>query len=107
MKFQSALLTCCFGLVLAVPGSVRATPPVQMAPEETQPQTNEAGQSAAGGSPAAFFTEVARRDTLLGDLGGLRPFLGKYGITLSIAETSEVLGNVSGGVREGFEYDGL
>ncbi len=55
----------------------------------------------------SFFTEMSRSDTLLGDMAGLRPFLSRYGITLSIAETSEVLGNVTGGVRSGFEYDGL
>ena len=40
-------------------------------------------------------------------MGGLRPFLSKYGLSLSILETSEVLGNVSGGVKQGFDYDGL
>ena len=45
--------------------------------------------------------------TLLGDIGGLRPFLGKYGVTLTLQEQSEILGNVSGGRRQGFAYDGL
>jgi porin len=44
---------------------------------------------------------------LLGDLGGLRPPLASHGITLGLTETSEVLGNLSGGVRRGAEYDGL
>ena len=38
---------------------------------------------------------------------GVRPFLSKYGMTLSIVEQSEVLGNLTGGIRKGFEYDGL
>jgi porin len=38
---------------------------------------------------------------------GLRPWLSRYGVSFSILETSEVLGNVSGGVKEGFNYDGL
>ena len=38
---------------------------------------------------------------------GLRPFLSKYGTSLTILETSEVLGNVSGGAKQGFDYDGL
>jgi porin len=38
---------------------------------------------------------------------GLRPLLAKYGMTLSIVENSEVFGNVTGGVRQGFEYNGL
>ena len=54
-----------------------------------------------------FFTGISRRDTLLGDMWGLRPWLSKYGLSLNILETSEVLGNVSGGVNQGFEYDGL
>jgi porin len=44
---------------------------------------------------------------MFGDMLGLRPFLGQFGVTLDITETSEVLGNVSGGSRQGFEYDGL
>ena len=44
---------------------------------------------------------------MLGDLCGLRTFLGHYGMTLNIQETSEVLGNVTGGMKRGFDYDGL
>jgi porin len=85
---------------------VRATPPTVSAPEESQPPANP--PAAAEAAPkVSFFTEMSRSDTLLGDMAGLRPFLSRYGITLSIAETSEVLGNVTGGVRSGFEYDGL
>lgn len=56
-------------------------------------------------APAA--TGFWDRPTLLGDLGGVRPALGKYGITLSLSETSEVKGNVSGGIGRGATYDGL
>jgi porin len=37
----------------------------------------------------------------------LRTFLSRYGLSLGLSETSEVLGNVTGGTRQGFEYDGL
>jgi porin len=47
------------------------------------------------------------RSTLLGDAGGLRSFLGNYGLTFSLTETSEIIGNATGGVRRGAEYDGL
>jgi porin len=47
------------------------------------------------------------RTTLLGDAGGLRPALAKYGITLSLVEQSEVLGNVSGGTKRNADYEGL
>lgn len=47
------------------------------------------------------------RPTLLGDMGGLRTALHKYGLTLGLSETSEVLGNVTGGVHRGADYDGV
>jgi porin len=59
--------------------------------------------------PAATdpLADIWKQQTLLGDMGGLRPWLLNYGATLSITETSEVLGNLTGGMRRGFEYDGL
>ena len=39
--------------------------------------------------------------------GDCAPWLSKYGLSLEILETSEVLGNVTGGVNQGFDYDGL
>ena len=47
------------------------------------------------------------QSTLLGSMGGLRDVMGDHGITLNIQETSEVLGNVGGGVRRAAEYDGM
>ncbi|HEX4040670.1 MAG TPA: carbohydrate porin [Xanthobacteraceae bacterium] len=58
-------------------------------------------------APANPLSDVMTQQTLLGDMGGLRPWLQNYGATLSITETSEVLGNLTGGIRRGFEYDGL
>ncbi|MDI7066579.1 carbohydrate porin, partial [Klebsiella pneumoniae] len=40
-------------------------------------------------------------------MGGLRPWLGDHGVTLSLQETSEYLNNLSGGVKRGGAYDGL
>ncbi|HEY3761630.1 MAG TPA: carbohydrate porin [Verrucomicrobiae bacterium] len=78
-----------------------ASPPAMAATSGASlPSTN-------GAASNGFFTGIARRDTLLGDMWGLRPWLSKYGMTLSILETSEVLGNVSGGVKQGAAYDGL
>ena len=45
--------------------------------------------------------------TLLGDMGGLRPALAKYGITLQLYEEAETFGNPTGGVRQGFEVNGV
>jgi porin len=50
-----------------------------------------------------FWTQ----ETLLGDMGGLRPWLDENGAELAISETSEVLGNVTGGLRRGGAYEGL
>ncbi len=61
------------------------------------------GPAWADDQPQGFWT----RDTLLGDMGGLRTQLGTYGITLNLQEQSEILGNVSGGLKRGAEYDGL
>ena len=44
---------------------------------------------------------------LLGDMGGLRPALAEYGVTLTLLENVETFGNLSGGVKQGFEADGL
>jgi porin len=46
-------------------------------------------------------------DTLLGDIGGLRTVLDRYGATFALSETGEVSGNLSGGLHRGFAYDGL
>jgi porin len=52
-------------------------------------------------------TSIGTRQNLLGDIGGLRPWLGKYGVTLGIVETSEYLANLRGGLARGGTYDGL
>lgn len=83
-------------------GSVLAAPPtvaVSIDPDSQKASTND--------SALGFINNAERDQYLLGDMWGLRPYLSKYGITLTIQETSELLGNVSGGTRKGFEYDGL
>lgn len=45
--------------------------------------------------------------TLLGDWGGLRPLLDDYGVSFTLNQTSDYLGNTQGGIRQGFIYDGL
>lgn len=54
-----------------------------------------------------FFTGILKRSNLLGDMGGLRPLLGQYGITLILTDTSDVLGNISGGIDKGATYSAL
>lgn len=45
--------------------------------------------------------------TLLGDMGGLRPALAQYGVTLQLYEEAETFSNLTGGVRQGFEVNGV
>ena len=46
-------------------------------------------------------------NSLLGDWGGLRPWLDQYGVSFSLNQTSDYVGNTQGGMRQGFVYDGL
>jgi porin len=53
------------------------------------------------------WTGTWSRSTLLGDIYGLRSALARYGVTFGLTETSELLGNVTGGINKGATYDGL
>jgi porin len=57
--------------------------------------------------PSNFWTGFWTRENMLGDMGGIRPWLGKYGVTFQLTETSEYLANVRGGLGHGGAYDGL
>jgi porin len=69
-------------------------------------QTSE-GSLPGTAAPLDLWDTIARRSNLLGDMGGIRTVLGAYGMTLNVTETSELLGNLTGGVRQGVAYDGL
>jgi porin len=85
----------------AAPGGSELVEAPVAAPSQPAP-------SAPGGvSPFGFLTTAPRSSNLLGDMWGLRSALSKYGVTLSIIENSEVFGNVSGGAKQGGEYNGL
>ena len=92
------------GLCLWSPVGLAAPPPMQV-PTEEQLQPGEGAPS--GGGLADYLSSLYRTNYLLGNMAGLRPFLSEYGISFALQETSEVLGNATGGVRQGFEYDGL
>jgi porin len=47
------------------------------------------------------------RTNLLGDMGGLRSAIGKYGLTLTLLDLNEGFGNPTGGVKQGANYNGL
>jgi len=66
-----------------------------------------AAAQTATGDQAPAPTGLWERSNLLGDIGGLRPALQNVGITFNLQEISEILGNVTGGVHTGADYDGL
>jgi porin len=72
-----------------------------------QAQAQGVPPSPSAAADSGFMTGLWTRSTLFGDMGGLRTFLGHYGITIGLQETSEILGNVTGGTHTGFAYDGL
>ena len=78
-------------------GTAQTPPPSPALP--VSPSEN--ASSGSGGSSAL------QNNTLLGDLFGLRSALSSYGITITLQETSEVLGNPLGGIRQGADYHGL
>jgi porin len=81
-----------------------SAPPQIQIPTEEQLQPGETPSTVTGPD---FLSGLARTNFLLGNMGGLRPFLSQYGMSFALQETSEVLGNVTGGLHQGFEYDGL
>jgi porin len=96
---------CLAGAVLAsglAPGVATAAPPPLSVPISSEDTT-----TGAPAAPAGLLSSLERSNFLLGDLFGLRSALSPYGISIALQETSEVLGNVSGGYRRGADYDGL
>ena len=88
--------------ILAAAASQAAPPPVSI---PVDPDSFKAGP--ISDDPLAFLDSWRRNNYLLGDLWGMRTWLSRYGFSLALQETSEALGNISGGNRRGFEYDGL
>jgi porin len=85
---RSPKAVCAFGLAVAALWLGRA-PPAR-------------AQSTPAAPPGLW-----ERSNLLDDLGGVRTALSKLGISYGLTSTDEVLGNVSGGVHTGADYDGL
>ncbi|HMN57006.1 MAG TPA: carbohydrate porin [Ottowia sp.] len=59
------------------------------------------------GLGAAWADTPPPDETLLGDMGGLRPRLERAGLTLGLQETSQLTRLVSGGLQGGSAYTGL
>ena len=73
---------------------------------ELQFRADAAPAPGAAKTPGPFGLDLQGQN-LLGDMWGLRPALANYGVTLTILENVEAFGNLSGGVKQGFEADGL
>ena len=91
--------------VLGLPALV---PPsgVQSIDPRFRAQATPAPEPAAT-APWGAFSGAWQSPAVLGDLGGLRPALAKYGVTLQLFEEAETFGNLTGGVRQGFEVNGV
>jgi len=94
------------GLTLMAAGMTMSTGG-RAAPPAVQMPTDESPQNDATAGPLGFLSGMSRSNLMLGDMWGLREELAHYGISFAIQETSEVLGNVSGGTHRGADYDGL
>ena len=91
----------------AVTGAAAA----QTAPEPNPAPGRRARGTADAGSGANRDRDGAGDEgtcsaTMLGSICGVRTRLEDYGITLGLTETSEVLGNVTGGRNQGVVYEG-
>jgi porin len=64
------------------------------------------GAAEGAGQAPSYEGDIFTRGNLFGDIGGLRTFLGRYGVTFGLQETSELFGNPTGGVNTGVAYNG-
>jgi len=98
------LKSAASGVVLAagLASLALAAPPPLSTPISSQAQGTN-GETGFSG----FLSDLNRSNYMLGDLFGLRTRLSKVGVSLAIQETSEILGNATGGIKQGAEYDGL
>ena len=100
-KQRGARLAALAGLV----GGLLAGPALASPPPLSVPASTE--ENGEPGTSSGLLGNLERSNFLLGDLFGLRSKLSPYGVTIAIQETSEVLGNVTGGAHRGADYDGL
>lgn len=103
MRVAYSLLCALIGCAAPL-GHAFATPPVQ-----STASAPAAGDEANGQAAPGFTTGIfgASRTNLLADGFGLRPLLGRFGLSLGIVEVSELFGNATGGVNTGAAYSGL
>ena len=79
----------------------------QLAAPQFRADASAPASAAKASGPWGVLSGDWQNQNLLGDMGGLRPALAKYGVTLTILENVEVFGNLSGGVQQSLEPKGL
>ena len=92
---------CCLALLLTASAPAWAAPPPLSVPTSGDPAAD--GAAGYGG----ILGNLEKTNFLLGNLFGIRTVLARYGISLAVQETSEILGNATGGIHRGPAYDGL
>jgi porin len=100
----SASMATSFAFACLSGAGADSLPPAAPAEAATAPSTAPT-PGAAG--PFGFLSAASNSPNLLGDMWGLRPALDKYGMSLNVIENAETFGNLTGGVRQGFEVNGL
>ena len=93
-------------VVAAVALAASSCPALAAPPPLSVPVTGSSNPDGTQGF-TGLLGNLERTNFLLGDMFGLRTLLSTYGISLALQETSEVLGNATGGVHRGADYDGL
>lgn len=99
LRLPLAFAGVVFGLAVTSPALAQSVAPASA----TAP---DAGTAEANNPASAQSDSLWTRDKLLGDLGGVRSALAAKGISLNVLETSEVLGNPTGGIGQGAIYEG-
>jgi porin len=102
------LLAAALGTAGGAAAQTRSGPGDALAPaapaERAAPVPGRAGTGRT--HPPEESGGLWKRGNLLGDPGDARTRLEGYGISLGLTETSEVLGNATGGRRQGVVYEG-
>jgi len=88
---------------LGLAGLAQAAPPPIAIPVSAE----DSAASSANEGLFDFLQGWRRSGALLGDMWGARTLLSRHGVSLGVQETSEGLGNLTGGSRRGFDYEGL
>lgn len=99
-RWMRAAMETTTALMLLAGAAFAQTPEQQGVPATRETPTPGKTETEAQG------TGLWERSNLFGDMGGLRPALGRFGVSLGLTETSEVLGNPTGGRKTGAAYEG-